>query len=70
MILLSPSRKFQSSTDLGIAKKGFGKPSKLKRGCPKVLNTTWEKQGRAAKNKYSETHPEKNYGACPAIQKK
>ncbi|XP_054260342.1 uncharacterized protein LOC128984992 [Macrosteles quadrilineatus] len=60
VVVISPLRKFKSLPNLETPRKGPGRPKKLKRGRPKVLNTTKDEQIAAAKKKYTDNHPDKN----------
>ncbi|XP_054256904.1 uncharacterized protein LOC128981934 [Macrosteles quadrilineatus] len=50
------------SQTVSSPKKCPGRPKKVKRGRPKVLETTREEQVNAAKKKYRETHPDQIRG--------
>ncbi|XP_054281411.1 uncharacterized protein LOC128999079 [Macrosteles quadrilineatus] len=60
MVVGSPLRKIQSLPDLQKISKGPGRPKKIKRGRPKVLDTTREEQLKDAKKRYSDKNLDKN----------
>jgi hypothetical protein len=61
--VIPPIDTAKSQNNSAYSKKGPGRPKKVKRGRPKVLETTREQQIKQAKKKYSQQHPEVNRDA-------